>query len=71
MFWIKSPVWSESCIYVHTRNFNQVVGISYRDKYGNQMFPNTIKLTEQFCKPLETKTFKWGKAWKIPLEEFE
>lgn len=71
MYMINSPVWSDNCVYVKTTRVGQIVGIKYRDRYGNQIYPNTIRLTSDVVSKFEKRKFKWGLAWKIPLGEFE
>lgn len=71
VYWIKEPVWKERCVYVHQRNLNRVVGIKYRDKFGNQVWTKVVSMTPNKVKHFETKTFNWGTAWKVPLGEFE
>ena len=71
IYWIKEPVWGERSVYVHRKRINQVVGIKYRDTAGNQVFPKVINLTPSKVKNYTTRKFKWGTAWRIPVEEFE
>jgi hypothetical protein len=70
---IKEPIWNGGQRAVGVRVDRLIddlwIEIDTVDKHGNRIYPARYYITKQRASLYETKTYPWGEAYIIPIED--
>jgi len=70
---IKEPIWNggNRCVGIRVDRIvdDIIIDITTKDKHGNRIYPKTFYITRQRASLYEIKSYSWGDAYIIPIEE--
>ena len=71
--YIKEPIWNggNRCVGIRVDRLadDLIIDIETKDRYGNRIYPKTFYLTKQRASLYEIKSYSWGDAYIIPIED--
>jgi len=71
--YIKEPIWNggDRCVGIRVDRLARdlFVEIMTEDKHGNRIYPAKYYITRQRASLYEIKSYSWGDAYIIPIED--
>jgi hypothetical protein len=68
---IKEPIWISKSIGIAEKRLdaNLKITISYKDKYGNKVYPNTYTMLPEKIKTYRTQYIRGNRIYIVPIQD--